>query len=95
MTDIRSNVSNPSAAAAKNSPRARVTVEMLRVEKNKPPRMLHRLTHSTHSLDAVIANMENMLRASPSASGANAFRITSDKGVEIYRGPGHIARAKP
>ena len=27
--------------------------------------------------------------------GANAFRITSDKGVEIYRGPGHIARAKP
>ena len=81
-------------AVDKNSRRAKVTVEMLRVEKNKPPRLLHRLTHSTHSLEAVIATMENMLRSSTSDSGANAFRITSDKGAEIYRGPSHIARAK-
>lgn len=93
MTDIRSNVRNL-GAADKNSRRAKVTVEMLRVEKNKPPRLLHRLTHSTHSLEAVIATMENMLRNSASASGANAFRITSDKGAEIYRGPSYIARAK-
>jgi hypothetical protein len=81
-------------AVDKNSRRAKVTVEMLRVEKNKPPRLLHRLTHSTHSLEAVIATMENMLRSSTPDSGANAFRITSDKGAEIYRGPSHIARAK-
>lgn len=94
MNDIRSNARNRSGDADRNSTRARVTVEMLRVEKNKPPRLLHRLTHSTHSLDAVVATMENMLRSSASVSGANAFRITSDKGTEIYRGPGHIARAK-
>lgn len=93
MTDIRSNVRNM-GAVDKNSRRAKVTVEMLRVEKNKPPRLVHRLTHSTHSLEAVVATMENMLRSSTSASGANAFRITSDKGAEIYRGPSHIARAK-
>jgi hypothetical protein len=94
LTDIRSNVRNQSGAAGKGSTRAKVTVEMLRVEKNKPPRLLHRLTHSTHSLEAVVATMENMLRSSPSATGANAFRITSDKGAEIYRGPNHIARSK-
>jgi len=94
LNDIRSNAPNQSGAAYKKSPRARVTVEMLRVEKNKPPRLLHRLTHSTHSLEAVVATMENMLRSSVSVSGANAFRITSDKGAEIYRGPGLIARAK-
>jgi hypothetical protein len=93
LTDIRSNDRNI-AAVDKTSRRAKVTVEMLRVEKNKPPRLLHRLSHSTHSLEAVIATMENMLRSSNSASGANAFRITSDNGAEIYRGPNHIARAK-
>ena len=95
MNDIRSNDRNASGAADKKTPRAKVTVEMLHVEKNKPPRLIHRLTHSTHSLEAVVTTMENMLRSSASASGANAFRITSDKGTEIYRGPGHIARAKP
>ena len=94
MTDIRSNARTNLGAADRNSRRSKVTVEMLHVEKNKPPRLVHRLTHSTHSLEAVIATMENMLRSSTSASGANAFRITSDSGAEIYRGPNHIARAK-
>jgi hypothetical protein len=93
LIDIRSNVRHRSGATS-TSHRATVTVEMLRMEKNKPPRLLHRLTHATHSINAVIATMENMLRSSAPAAGANAFRITSDRGEEIYRGPGHIARPK-
>ena len=44
-----------------NLTRSKVTVEMLRVEKGAPPRLLHRLTHSTHSLPAVVATMKTML----------------------------------
>jgi hypothetical protein len=64
-----------------------VTVEILRVEKNRPPRVLKRLRHSAHSLEAVFAATENVIRSPRSATGANAFHIVSDSGMEIYRWP--------
>jgi hypothetical protein len=74
-----------------NLTRSKVTVEMLRVEKGAPPRLLHRLTHSTHSLPAVVATMKTMLRATSAGSGANAFRITCDRGTDIYHGPAALS----
>jgi len=52
-----------------------VTIEILRVEKNKPPRVLKRLRHSTHSLEAVFASTESVIRSPRSPAGANAFHI--------------------
>jgi hypothetical protein len=64
-----------------------VTIEILRVEKNKPPRVLKRLRHATHSLEAVFASTESVIRSPRSPAGANAFHIVSDSGMEIYRWP--------
>jgi hypothetical protein len=64
-----------------------VTIEILRVENDKPPRVLKRLRHSTHSLEAVFASTESVIRSPRSPAGANAFHIVSDSGMEIYRWP--------
>jgi hypothetical protein len=64
-----------------------VTIEILRVEKNKPPQVLKRLRHSTHSLEAVFASTESVIRSPYSPAGANAFHIVADSGMEIYRWP--------
>jgi hypothetical protein len=64
-----------------------VTIEILRVEKNKPPRVLKRLRHSTHSLEAVFASTESVIRSPRSPAGANAFHIIADTSMEIYRWP--------
>ena len=71
----------------KEAARANVVIEILRVENNKPPQILHRLSHSAHSLEAVFTSVEAVINSYRLPAGPNAFRIVTDSGTEIYRWP--------
>jgi hypothetical protein len=71
----------------KRATRANVTVEILRVEGDNPPKVLHVLRHAAYSLDAVFASSKAVIESAPPTAGANAFRILADDGSEIYSWP--------
>jgi hypothetical protein len=59
----------------------KVIVEMLRWDSDPQPKLLHVLTHESHSLESVRATVQAVIDDPDNA--ANAYRIISDNGDEL------------
>jgi hypothetical protein len=63
----------------------KVRVELLRWEGREQPRVLHSMTHESHSLDVVTAAAQGVV--DEPEIGADAYRIVTETGVELYGWP--------
>jgi len=64
-----------------------VTVEILRWEDDQPPKLIHRLSHDCHSLDAVVAAAQSVVDSLELPEQPNGYRIITEEGTELYGWP--------
>jgi hypothetical protein len=63
----------------------KVRVEILRWEdEGADPRVIHALSHESHSLDAVKATIEGVIESVDLAETAHGYRIITESGTELY-----------
>jgi hypothetical protein len=63
----------------------KVRVELLRWEgAGEEPRVLHSLTHESHSLPAVKAAIERVMESIPLREPPHGYRIVTESGTELY-----------
>ena len=60
-------------------------VEILRWEKDQPPKVLHSFTHTATSLHMVQESMKAVINSSAWPKKANGFCIICEGGTELYR----------
>lgn len=65
----------------------KVTVEMLRWEGGENPRVLHSLTHESHSIESAAAAAQGVIDWSGLPERVDGYRLTTDSGVEFYGWP--------
>ena len=63
----------------------RVMVEILHWDRGEPPRVLHAISHESHSIETVKATAQSLID-SPDVP-ANGYRITTDEGLELFSLP--------
>jgi hypothetical protein len=66
-------------------PAVRLLVEIIRLEQNRPPRVLHSFIHSAFSVRLVRESMKAVVNSPSWPHEANGFRILAEVGTELYR----------
>ena len=65
----------------------KVTVEILRWDGGEQPRVLHALTHETHSLEAVAAAAQGVIDSGEWPDQVDGYRLTTESGLEVFGWP--------
>ena len=66
----------------------KVTVEILRWDSGGGrPKVLHSLTHDTHSLELIAAAVQGVIDTEGMRQRADGYRLTTDNGLELYGWP--------
>jgi hypothetical protein len=65
----------------------KVSVELLRWREGEQPKVLHRIVHESHSLHTVAAALRNVINSPEIAPRADAYRIVTEAGTELYGWP--------
>jgi hypothetical protein len=61
-----------------------VTVEILHLESDQEPRVVHTLSHDCHSLETVVAAAQAVVDSLELPEQPNGYRITTKAGIELY-----------
>jgi hypothetical protein len=61
-----------------------VTVEILHLENDQEPKVMHTLSHDCHSLETVVAAAQGVVDSLELPEQPNGYRITTEAGIELY-----------
>ena len=65
----------------------KVSVELLQWQDGGEPRVLHRMSHESHSLETVAAALQNVLNSPEIPLRPDGYRIITEGGTELYGWP--------
>jgi hypothetical protein len=65
----------------------KVTVEILRWEGGGHPKVLHTLTHESHSVELVAAAAQGVIDSGELPERVDGYRLTTENGLELYGWP--------
>jgi hypothetical protein len=65
----------------------KVSVELLRWQDGDQPKVLHRISHESHSLETVAAALQSVLNSPETPLRPDGYRIITEGGTELYGWP--------
>jgi hypothetical protein len=87
LWNYSSRASIIATSGKQGTPGLKFAVEILKLDGEKPPEVLHRFAHSASSIHMIKETMKAVLKSPQWPSGAQGFRIMGDDGLELYRWP--------
>jgi hypothetical protein len=62
----------------------RVHVELFRWHEGEEPKVIHRMSHDSHSLDVVAAALQSLVNSAEIPISPDGYRIITEDGTELY-----------